>query len=130
LEEKSLTFTERASMKMELTINEPLSFSQIYDLKKVRAHINQIWRENRELYDFVEKARMYALLTQQEQLWTEFWETNQYRIGYKLLKEFFEKLKYRECAFCGNPFSEGKADKKYCSDNCRVYACRKEQRKK
>lgn len=132
MEEKkeSLTMAERASQKMELTINEPLSFSQIYDLKEVKRQVKILWRENKELYDYLDKARMYALLVGKEELWTEWWEENKFSIGFKKLNEFFGQLKYRECAYCGNPFSEGRADKNYCSDNCRNYAFLRKQKEK
>lgn len=119
MEEKSMTFAQRAELKMELTVNEPLSFSQICDLKKIKRQVKILWQENRELYDYLEKARMYSLLIEKPEMWEEFWKENQFKIGFKVINEFFKKLKYRECAFCGNPFPQGRADNIYCSPNCR-----------
>lgn len=123
--EEAKTFKERARLKLDLTVNQPLSFAQINDLKKVRTHVNTIWKENKELYNFMDRARMYALLTNQEEKWNEFWEVNKYKIGYPLLNKFFKQLKYQECAYCGNPFPQGRSDNIYCSSTCRTYACRK-----
>lgn len=127
--EKSYTMAERARMKMDLTVNQPLSYSQLYDLNKVKKQVKILWQENGELYNYLEKARLYALLVGKQDLWTEWWEANKFSIGFKKLNEFFEKLKYRLCEYCGNPFSEGRADRIYCSDTCRVYACTKKERK-
>lgn len=125
-EQKSYTMKEMAQRKFELPFDEIFSFQQLYDLKRVKRRIKELWKDHEELFNYLDKARMYALLTQQEQKWTEWWKANKFKIGYKILNEFFEKkLKYRLCAYCQNPYSEGRADKLYCSDTCRVYACRK-----
>lgn len=125
MEEKTMTMAERAKMKMELTVNQPMSYSQINDLKRLRDQINLLWKENKQLYNFVDQARMYALLTGQEEKWNEFWHANKYKIGYPLLNKFFKTLKYTECAYCGNPFPQGRSDNIYCSSTCKTYACRK-----
>lgn len=129
-EKKSYTMAEMAERKFELPFDEIFSFSQLYDLKKTRGRANELWRDHKELFDYLEKARMYALLVGKEELWTEWWEANKYKIGFKVLNEFFEKLKYRLCAFCGNPFSHGNIDRIYCSDNCKVYAFNKREKNK
>ena len=129
-EKKSYTMAEMAERKFELPFDEIFSFSQLYDLKKTRGRANELWRDHKELFNYLEKARMYALLVGKEELWTEWWEENKFSIGFKILNEFFGQLKYRECAYCGNPFSEGRADKSYCSDNCRNYAFLRKQKEK
>ena len=129
-EEKSYSMAEMAERKFELPFGEIFSFQQLYSLKEVRETINQLWRDHRELFNYMEKARMYALLVGKEKLWLEWYEQNKYSIGFKVLNEFFDKLKYRLCEYCGNPFSEGRADRKFCSDNCRNYAFLRKQREK
>ncbi|MBA7474863.1 hypothetical protein ES707_10225 [subsurface metagenome] len=125
MEKENMTMAKRAKMKMDLTVNQPMSYSQINDLKRLRSQVKILWQENKELYNFMDKARMYALLTNQEEKWNEFWQANKYKIGYPILKEFFKQLKYQECAYCGNPFPQGRTDNIYCGSTCRVYACRK-----
>ena len=119
LEEKSYTMKEMTEKKFDLPFGEIFSFSQIYDLKKVRRHVNSLWKDHRELFDHLERARMFSLLLGKEELWEKFWKKHRYSIGFKVLNEFFDTLKYRMCKFCDNPYSEGRADKVYCSDLCR-----------
>ena len=123
--EEVMTFKQRARKKMDLNVNFPSSYAQIEDVKRLYREIKLLWRDHKDLYNFKEKCRMYALLTSQEEKWNEFWEENKYKIGFPLLNDFMSSLRIRECEFCGNPFKGGRADQMYCSDTCRVYACRK-----
>ncbi|MBA7496409.1 hypothetical protein ES702_07017 [subsurface metagenome] len=125
MQEANMTFKERARVKMDLTVNFPSSYAQIEDVKRLYREIKILWRNNKDLYNYKEKCRMYALLTDQEEKWNEFWEENKYKIGFPLLNDFMSSLRVRECELCRNPFKAGRADQIYCSDNCRVYACRK-----
>lgn len=105
-----------------------VNFQQLYELKKERGILNQLWREHKELYDFTEKARMYALITGKGEAWTKWWEENQLSIGFPVINKFFKELKFIECDFCGNPFPQGRRDNKYCSHNCRIYASRRKKK--
>jgi len=130
MKEQGLTMQERAEIKLDLTIDQPISYSQLYDLQKVKRHVKIIWQENKELYNFIEKARMYALLTNQEGLWIAWWEANRYKIGFPEINKFLKQLKYKLCAFCQSPFPQGRSDNIYCSSNCKVYAFNKRKKDK
>ena len=130
MEEKTMTMAERARMKMELTVNQPISCAQISDLKKVRGQVKTLWNENKEIYEFLDKVRMYSLLLGKEKEYKRWYEKNKYEVGFKVISVFFEQLKYRLCKYCNNPYSEGRADKLYCSDNCRIYDHRRKEREK
>lgn len=129
-EEKSYSMEEMAQKKFELVFDQVFSFSQLYDLKKVRRETNTLWKENRELFDYLERARLFSLLIDKEELWKEWWEENKFGIGYKKIDEFLKKLKYKICAFCGNPFTKGNINRIYCKDTCKQYAYNNRQAKK
>lgn len=120
MKEKSMSFAQRTELKMELSVNQPLSFSQIYDLEKVKRQVKILWRENKQLYDYLEKARLYSLLVQKPELWEKWYEKEKYSIGFPKIDELFKQLSYKLCAFCQNPFSSAHRDRMYCSDRCKL----------
>ena len=130
MEEQNMTIAERARMKMELTVNQPISCAQIIDLKKVKDQVNTLWQENKETYEFLDKVRMYCLLLGKEKKYQDWYRKNKYEVGFKVISVFFEQLKYRLCKFCQNPFDKGRAGKLYCSDQCRIYDFRRKQKEK
>ena len=132
MEEKNYTIKEMAQRKFELPFTEIFSFEQIEGLRKTRDIVNRLWRGHKELYLHLDKARMFSLLLGKEKEWTEWYEKNKYSIGFKVLNDFFKKLKYRMCKLCDNPYCEGRADKVFCSDLCRHndYVRRKNEKMK
>ena len=123
-DKKSMTYAERARIKLGENIREPISFSQIYDLEKAKRAIERIWKNNKEVWLALEKCRMYSSLVRKEKEWNDFWEENKFSLNIKNVKTFYASLKLRECLYCGNPFKEGRADRLYCSDTCKTYASR------
>ncbi len=127
---ETMNFKERAAVKMDLNVNFPSSYAQVEDVKRLYREIKMLWRDHKDLYKHKEKCRMYALLTNQEEKWNEWWEASKYKIGFPLLNSFLKELKFKLCAFCESPFPAGRADNIYCSATCRVYSSTKHEKRK
>lgn len=130
MEEKSYTMQQMAERKFELSFDQIFSFSQLYGLKKTKQRIRELWKDHKQLYDYLEKARIYSLLVGKEELYREWWQDNKYRIGFPVIDQLFKKLKYRLCAFCHSPFSDGNKNKIYCGNNCKAYAYNQREKNK
>ena len=125
------TISERAKMKMDLTINYPISFQQVYDLQRARWTIKRLWESQEEIWLALERCRIYSLMLKKGKDWDAWWEENKLEImSIKKLKKFYSELQVRECKFCGNPYKKGRIDKKFCTDKCRIYYFQRKKREK
>lgn len=127
---KSYSMKEMAVREFELPFSAIFSFKQLDSLVEVRNTVNQLWRDHKPLWEFIQKLKMYSIETDQYELFEKWERENQTAfLGYKTLNLLRDALKARICEVCHSPFSAVRSDQKYCKDSCKQRAFQRRKRK-
>ncbi|GAH35040.1 unnamed protein product [marine sediment metagenome] len=117
--------------KFELPFGGIFTFEQLFDLKKVKQEVSELWKDHSEIWEYTEKLRMAALQYNRPELF-EQWKKDNLRttLGFPTLKQLREDIGIKFCLYCGEPMEFKRSTKKYCGVTCvkRAYRKRKKLR--
>ena len=120
------TMQEMVERKFELPFGGIFTFEQLFDLKKVKQEVTELWKDHLELWEYVERLRMAALQYNRPELW-ERWKKENLKtfLGFPTLQQLRDDIGIKFCMHSGEPMKFKRSSKKYCKNSCRRMAFRK-----
>lgn len=129
-ENKSYTMKEMAERKFELPFGQIFSFQQLDSLKKLKVRVDELWKDHKPVWDFIDKLRMISILYGKEEIFKEWKEKNKFSfVGFQKPNQLWNDLHLRTCIVCGEIYKAKRTDQIYCSRACKQVALRERQEK-